>query len=164
MERITAAAAQRMTAPNMFALLSSLRDDGVTNLMAVSWWTFLSNHPPMVGVCLSKKGLSGSLIEKQGEFALSIVGENLREAAKKCGGCSGRTENKAEKFGIELEDAELIKAKIVSGSRVVLECRLADKLDAADHVFYSAEIVACRGDDSVRQLYAWDGYSRLDPV
>lgn len=81
MEKITAAQAQRLTAPSPFALLSSLKEDGSTNLMAVSWWTFLSNRPPMIGVCLGKKGASGKLIQSTGEFALNIVGEELKEAA-----------------------------------------------------------------------------------
>ena len=122
MEKITAAQAQRLTAPSPFALLSSLKEDGSTNLMAVSWWTFLSNRPPMIGVCLGKKGASGKLIQSTGEFA----------------------------------------PKIVSGSRVVFECRLTDMKEVTDHIFYIAEITACSGDDSVKQLFAWDGYARLD--
>lgn len=164
MEKITSGQAQKMTSPNPFALLSVLRDDGSTNLMAISWWTYLSNHPPMVGVCLGKKGLSGSLIAKNGEFALSLVGEEYKDAAKSCGACSGRTVNKAEEFGIKLEDAECIAPKVVSGSRVVFECKLVDSIEAGDHVFYTAEIIACRGDESVKQLYAYDGYARLGTV
>ena len=122
MEKITAAQAQRLTAPSPFALLSSLKEDGSTNLMAVSWWTFLSNRPPMIGVCLGKTGASGKLIQSTGEFA----------------------------------------PKIVSGSRVVFECRLTDMKEVTDHIFYIAEITACSGDDSVKQLFAWDGYARLD--
>ena len=126
MEKITAAQAQRLTAPSPFALLSSLKEDGSTNLMAVSWWTFLSNRPPMIGVCLGKKGASGKLIQSTGEFALNIVGEELKEAALRCGSCSGRDVNKAEMFSIPLEAASEIAPKIVSGSRVVFECRLTD--------------------------------------
>ena len=136
--------AQRLTAPCPFALLSVLRDDGSTNLMAVSWWSYLSNHPPTLGACLSRKGLSGELIRKNGEFALSIVGEDLKDAALRCGTCSGRT--------------------VDSGSRVVFECRLVDTKEVADHVLYIAEPVAIRGDESVRQLFAFDGYARLDTV
>ena len=154
--------AQRLTAPNPFVLLSTLKDDGSTNLMAASWWTYLSNHPATLGVCLSKKGLSGSLIEKNKEFGLSVPGEELRESALRCGGCSGRTVNKAEEFSIPMEAAELIAPKLVSGSRVVFECKLTDTLEVGDHVLYVGEIVACRGDDSVRQLFAFDGYGRLD--
>ena len=85
MTDITIGQAQRLTAPCPFALLSTLRPDGGTNLMAVSWWSYLSNRPPMLGVCLSKKGLSGELIHASGEFALSIVDASLRDAALRCG-------------------------------------------------------------------------------
>ncbi len=154
--------AQRLTAPCPFALLSSLKDDGSTNLMAVSWWSYLSNHPPTIGACLSKKGLSGELIRRNGEFGLSIVGEALRDAALRCGSCSGRTTDKAEAFGIPLEAAAVIRPMLVAGSRVQFECRLVDVKEVADHVLYIAEIAAIRGDPAVRHLFAYDGYGRLD--
>ena len=164
MNKLTAGEAQKLASPAPFALLSVKREDGKTNLMAVSWWTFLSNHPPMLGVCLSKKGLSGSLIEKTGEFALNLVGPALRESALRCGTCSGRTADKAEEFQIPLEEAQAVGARIVSGSRAVFECRLVNTAEAGDHVFYIAEVVAAEGDGSVAQLYAFDGYRRLDTV
>ena len=164
MTEITIGQAQRLTAPCPFALLSVLRDDGSTNLMAVSWWSYLSNHPPTLGACLSKKGLSGSRIEATGKFGLSIVGESLREAALRCGGCSGRTVNKAEAFGIALTDAARITPQVVRDSRVVFECRLTDTKEVADHVLYIAEIVAIRGDAEKKALFAFDGYGRLASV
>ena len=119
MINLTAGQAQRLTTPAPFGLVSTKKEDGSTNLMAVSWWCFLSNHPPMLGVCLSKKGLSGSLIEKNGEFTLNIPGESIKEAALNCGRCSGRTVNKPVEFGIELEDAinilKLLRAVDVKG-------------------------------------------------
>lgn len=164
MNRLTVAEAQKLASPAPFALLSVKREDGKTNLMALSWWSFLSNHPPMLGVCLSKKGLSGSLIEKNGEFALSLVGPALKDSAFRCGCCSGRVVDKAEDFGVPLEDAQAIGAQVVSGSRAVFECRLLSAAAAGDHVFYIAEIVAAQGDAGVEQLYAFDGYRRLDTL
>lgn len=164
MNRLTVAEAQKLASPAPFALLSVKREDGKTNLMALSWWSFLSNHPPMLGVCLSKKGLSGSLIEKNGEFALSLVGPALKDSAFRCGCCSGRVVDKAEDFGIPLEDAQAIGAQVVSGSRAVFECRLLSTAAAGDHVFYIAEIVAAQGDGGVDQLFAFDGYKRLDTL
>ena len=164
MTDLTIGQAQRLTAPCPFALLSALRDDGGTNLMAVSWWSYLSNRPPMLGACLSKKGLSGELIRKSGEFALSVVDESLKEAALRCGTCSGRTTDKASEFGIALADAEKIAPQVVRDSRVVFECRLADTKEVSDHVIYIAEIVAIRGDADRKALFAFDGYGRLDTV
>ena len=82
----------------------------------------------------------------------------------KCGGCSGRTHDKAAEFGIPLEEADVIRPCVVKGSRVVFECRLSSRTEVGDHVFYIGEIAAIRGDASVSQLFAWDGYGRLDPV
>ena len=164
MTDITIGQAQRLTAPCPFALLSTLRPDGGTNLMAVSWWSYLSNRPPMLGACLSKKGLSGELIRQNGEFALSIVDASLKDAALRCGTYSGRTVDKAADFGIALTDAAAIAPQVVRDSRVVFECRLADTKEVSDHVLYIAEIVAIRGDAEKKALFAFDGYGRLDPV
>lgn len=164
MTDISVGKAQQLTSPNPFALLSTVKEDGSINLMAVSWWTYLSNRPPMLGVALSQKGLSGSLIEAGKEFGLSIVGENLKEAALGCGSCSGRSVNKVSAFHIPLEDASVIAPKLAAGSRVAFECKLTDKFTVSDHIFYAAEIVACHGDPEISQLFAWDGYSRLDTL
>lgn len=164
MEAITIAQAQKLTSPHPFGLLCTRKEEGSCNLMAVSWWTFLSNHPPMLGVCLSKKGLSGSLIQKTGEFSLCIVDTSLRSAAKSCGSCSGREHDKSREFGIAMQEASQIKAMLVSASRAAFECRLVSQTEAGDHTFYLAEILACHGDTGARGIYSWDGYSRLDPI
>ena len=67
-----------MTAPAPFALLTSADKEGKTNIMAVSWWTYLSNHPVKIGACLSNKGYSGGNIREGGEFAICVVDEQLR--------------------------------------------------------------------------------------
>ena len=155
---------QRITSPNPFALLSACREDGSTNLMAVSWWTYVSNHPPAVAVCLSNKGLSGSLIEKNGEFGLCTVTEELKEAAFACGTCSGRLKDKAEEFQIKLMPSQEIWPQLVKLHKVALECRLCEKLALSDHTIYVGEIVAAHVNSDGNQLYAYDGYARLDTV
>lgn len=164
MEKITIGQAERLTSPAPFGLLATVKEDGKANLMAISWWTYLSNHPATIGVCLSGKGLSHSLIEANGEFTLSIVGEDLKDKAIRCGACSGRTVDKPDEFGIELVPSETVSAPAVKSSRVVFECRLVDKIPAGDHIFYVAEVINALGNPDVKQLYAFDGYGRLDTI
>ena len=164
MKDITIGQAQKMTAPAPFALLSACDGEGKTNLMAVSWWTYLSNHPPKLGACLSNKGYSGGLIRESGEFAVNVVDESLKEAALMCGRSSGRATDKIAEFGIGTVDASEIKAKLVAESKVSFECRLTDALDIGDHTIYIGDIIAIHGDESKKQLYAFDGYARLDTV
>ena len=164
MEKLTIGQAQRLSAPCPFALLGTKTTDGKENFMAVSWWTYLSNHPPMLGVCLSDKGYSGAVIRETGEFTLNLVGESLREAALKCGACSGRNTDKISMLGIETVSCENVKAPAVKDSRLIFECRLSDSCRAGDHTFYIAEIVSVRGSAEVSQLFAFEGYGRLDTV
>ena len=164
MERLNFGQAQQYTSPNPFALVSTCTADGRNNLMALSWWTYLSSRPATVGVCLSKRGFSGSLIAEQGEFCLCVPDASLRDAALRCGTCSGRVHDKAAEFGIVLEPAELVKPMRVSASRLVLECRLLQQVEVADHILYIAEVLGCYGNGDAQGLYAMDGYRRLNTV
>lgn len=161
MNDLTIGQAQRMTTPSPFALLTSIDEAGKTNMMAVSWWTYLTNRPPKIGACLSNKGYSGGNIRANGEFALCIVDEQLKQAALNCGRCSGRDNDKAELFGIALTDAKAIAPKVVEASKVVFECKLCDMLEVGDHTFFVADVIGVYGDESKKQLYAYDGYGRL---
>ena len=81
---------QATTSPHPFGLVTSLKEDGRTNLMALSWWTFVSNTPPLLAIAVSNRGYTGTCIRRTGEFGLCLVGEGLNDRALRCGACSGR--------------------------------------------------------------------------
>ena len=114
MDLMTIGQAQKLTSPNPFALLSVRKNEGTTNVMAVSWWNYASNHPATVTVCLSSKGYSGQCIRESGAFGLNIVGEPLKEAAIKAGCCSGRDMDKAAAIGIPLTAQEGFSQEMVA--------------------------------------------------
>lgn len=162
MEVITIGQAQKLTSPNPFALLTVSKPGGGTNVMAISWWNYASNHPATITACLSMKGYSGQCIQKSGHFGLSVVGPQLKDAAMSAGARSGLGRDKAGELGIPLESCEGFSQEMVSGSRLWISCNLKDTLQVGDHILYVGEVEALRGDPSVEGLYAWDGYARLD--
>lgn len=164
MDTLTIAQAQQLTSPNPFALISTRTPEGKNNLMALSWWSYLSNHPATIGVCLSKRGFSGAQIAQTGEFCLCVPDETLRTAAYRCGSCSGRDHDKAAEFGIELVPAEKVAPMRVRSSRLVLECSLRQQVEVGDHVLYIAEVLGCYGNAQAAGLFAMEGYRRLDVV
>ena len=161
MDQITLREAQKLSSPNPFALVSTADEKGRNNLMALSWWTYCSNNPPTVAVCLSKRGYSGSLIRANGEFALCLPNGSLQEAAFRCGTCSGRDTDKAEAFGIALESASRIAPKLVSQSKVALECKVTQTLEAGDHYLFVADVIVAHGDPTAKHLLAESGYACL---
>lgn len=164
MTTITISNAQQITSPNPFALIATKKPNGETNLMALSWWSYLSNRPATIGVCTSNRGYTGELIKSTGEFCLCIPDVSIKDSAIRCGTCSGRDNNKAAMFGIELDDAETVNTKIVKKSALVLECKLKNAVDVGDHTMYIAEVSACRADSEFRPVFAVDGYKRLSEV
>lgn len=162
MKPITIKEAEVLSSPNPFALVVTCDAAGKPNLMALSWWTYASNNPPTVVVCLSRRGYSGQLIAANKEFSLCLPDETLQQAAFACGTCSGRDTDKAEKFGIELADASVIAPKLVKHSRAAMECRVVSTAEAGDHWLFVAEVVAACGDPDARHLMATGGYRALE--
>ena len=159
MERISINEAQKQTSPNPITLICVEESPGITNLAAVSWWTYLSMQPPMLGFALSKEGYSGELIKKNGNLVLSIPGEALVDAAFKCGCVSGRDVQKAEEFGIEMTlEGE---SKFPVNSKLAFACSLESTADAGDHTFYICKIDDVFFNSNEKQLFSWDGYAKL---
>ena len=156
--------AQKLTSPNPFCLITSCKPGSTTNIMALSWWTYASNHPATLAIFLNQKGYSSELIKETGEFGLSVVGASLKEAAFKCGTCSGREVNKAEAFGIELMDSEKIYPQLIKVHRVAFECRLIQILPVQDHYLLVGEIVALYCNPNINHLYTVDGYQKLESI
>lgn len=162
---MTIAEAQKLLSPNPFALVTSLKEDGQTNIMALSWWMFVSNNAPTLAIATSSRGYTSRCIERTGEFGLCFAGAELKDQALLCGGCSGRNTDKANAFGIALMDARTIKPQLVRGCRVMFECVTQSTVSVEDHTVTFARIVDVHGDPRIGgQLYALDGYQRLDSI
>lgn len=164
MKDITFREAQALSSPNPFGLLVSTDSQGNPNLMALSWWTYASNKPPTLLICISSRGYSAELVNEGGEFTLCLVDESMKETAFACGTCSGRAVSKAEKFSITLEPSVMVATPYVSCSRLVFECKVVEKTQAGDHIVLIAEVAATHADESRKHLYSLDGYKRLDTV
>ena len=164
MEEISIGTAQKLTSPNPFGLVSSTKPDGSTNLMAISWWTYASNHPATIIICLSNKGFSGECIKASKEFGLSIVNESLAAAAFQCGTCSGRDRDKASEFGIELIPGKRINASLVADSRVAFECQVETFYPVGDHTIFVGTVQHIFADENKKALYAVNGYGALKSV
>ena len=155
--------AQKLSAPNPFALITAW-DGNKTNVMALSWWTYCSNHPLTVAICVGNRSYTGECIADRGEFCLCLPGEGLEQAALQAGACSGRDRDKAAELGIALAPAEAVRPAYVDNSRLALECRVEKTLSLGDHRMFIAEAVAMHARGEVRHLMAVDGYSGLSPA
>lgn len=164
MEKISLPKATALTSPNPLTLVCTEKPDGSTNLATVSWWTPLSFNPPMAMFAMAKTSYSGERTRETRRAIITIPGEELAQAAVKCGTSSGRDTDKAQTFGIELMTLEGSKISVPVHSRVAVVCRLKEHHEAGDHYMYVCEVEEVFADDAERALFAWDGYAKIAPA
>ncbi len=152
---------QKLSSPNPFCLITSKDGQGKTNIMALSWWTYVSNKPATIAIFISQRSYTRELIERSGEFGLCAVDERLVDKAFDCGTVSGRDVDKAAEFGIDLISPVKISTKLVKFHTFALECEVSQSLPVKDHMLFIAEVKQIHLNPQARLLFSWDGYSRL---
>jgi len=161
MKQITMAEALKNTSPHPVSLICVQTPTGATNLTTVSWWTYLENDPPMIGFSIWKESYTCELVASTGKAVLSIPGEAIADITLKCGNVSGRDVDKVQKFGIDLVDAPV---KFPVHSRLAFVCTLENKVEVGDCVFFICKIDDIFFNENVRQLFAWNGSSKVSSL
>lgn len=164
MKKIEIAAAYKMTSPNPVTLVCTQTPEGRTNLATVSWWTYMSSKPPVLGFAMGKSSFSGEMVRQGKRVVLAMPGAEIADAAFRCGTVSGRTKDKAAEFGIELTDLPDSPIRVPAETRLAFDCSLENTVEVGDHYLYVCPITAIYGDDAKTQLFAWDGYAKLKPI
>ena len=155
---ISISEAQRYTSPNWVSIICATKPDGSTNLTTISWWSFLANHPAMIGFSMSKKSYTGELVRLDGKAVLCIPSETIAKEVYECGHITGRNEDKAKKFGIHLSGTDI---KYPTHSKLIFFCTLKNAVDVGDHIFHVCEVNDILYNETETQVYAWNGYSEI---
>jgi len=85
--------------PPMPVTLLGAMVGGRPNFMTAAWVTRVGHKPPMIGVSVNRRQLTGQGIREAGTFSLCLPGPELVGKTDYCGLASGRTADKALKKG-----------------------------------------------------------------
>ena len=160
MQPITLSQAQSLNSPNPFVLVTS-HDGDKTNVMGASWWTYLSNNPPMLAMALGKKGHTSGCIAASGYFTVCLPDVSIAEQAMNCCKTSGRDTDKVAKFGLEMVQLEPEFPEAVKESQVIFLCKLDQIVDVPGHNLIIGNILHVYGDPTKQHLNAYEGYKAL---
>lgn len=102
--------------------------DGENVGLAVGSFFSISLDPPLVGFCPAKTSSSYPHIEKAGQFAVNILGQDQQDV------CSAFATSKGDKFnGISHTAAPVSGAPLLDGVLAWIDCQLDTVHDAGDH-------------------------------
>lgn len=164
MNKINLPQAAKLTSPNPVTVVCTQKPDGSTNLATVSWWTYLSFNPNMIGYAMAKTSYSGEMVRNDKKVILTIPGTEIAEAVMGCGSTTGRDTDKVAQFGIELTEVEGSDIKIPVHSRVAIVCSMKEYHEVGDHYLYICDVEQVYGNEVEEALFAWNGYSQVRPA
>ena len=130
------------------AVLVGCRDEeGRENLMTAAWAGTVCSDPVMVSVSIRKERYSHDIIERTGEFTLSLTTQKLAYATDYCGVKSGKDTDKFRQMKLTPLESSKISAPGVKESPVVIECKVRQILRLGSHDMFIADVVNVSVDD-----------------
>jgi len=128
----------RLLYPMRTYLIVSGRWGEEVNVMAADWVTILSADPLMVGVAVSPKRYTHRLIEKYGEYVVSVPSIDMVNDVWIVGSESGP--DKLKKTSFRFAKAKSIGTPVIENALANLECRVVDKRVYGDHTWFVGRV------------------------
>lgn len=131
------------------AVMVSCGEDEEKNIITIAWTGIINSTPPLTYVSVRKSRHSHELIQKNREFVINLVNEELTFAADYCGVKSGRDIDKFAEMNLTPEPSEVVSCPGIGESPLNLECRVIEIHEYPSHDMFVAEIVNVKADKNI---------------
>lgn len=139
-----------MLYPLPAVLVSCCDEEGNANVMTAAWAGTVCSDPVMISVSIRRERYSHDIIERTGEFVVSLTTEDLAYVTDYVGVRSGRDMDKFAlegKLALTKLPSKHVKAPGVAESPVCLECRVREILRLGSHDMFVGEVLSTDIDD-----------------
>ena len=130
-------------------LVATYGPDGRANAMTASWGGICCSRPPAVAVSLRRATATYGYLVERGAFTVNVPSEDQVAVADYLGTVSGRDVDKLAATGLTAVRSELVDAPWLAECPLVLECRLAHRLEIGLHTLFVGEIQDVKADEGV---------------
>lgn len=128
--------------------------------MTVNSFTSISLEPPLIAVALRQLTHTHELVQKSGEFGVTILTAAQRQLSERF---SGKFPEITDRFaGVETETLTL-DIPLIRGGTAFFNCRVVSSMPVGENTLFVAEVIAARGSGEGEPLvYHNRTYWRLD--
>lgn len=125
------------------------------NVMTIGWGNVgFEWRRPIFTILVRKSRYTHELIEKSGEFTVSIpFDDKLKHELTVCGTKSGRDADKIKECGLKLSKGASVSTPVVGGCNLYYECKIVYKHDMDAENLDSGVIKDCYGDNDYHTIY-----------
>ena len=125
--------------------------------MTVSAFSSVSLEPPLVLVCADRTAVTHGIIRDSGVFSVSVLARGQEQLSNRF---ASKQDEHRRFEGLTCKDGSTGCPRI-PGALAWLDCRVAQAVDAGDHVVYVAEVVDAALRDEAPLLYFRGRYAEL---
>lgn len=111
--------------------------------MTVNSFTSISLEPPLVSLTLKRLTHTHDLVEKSGEFSVTILSSEQKELSDRFAGKFPEIKDRFE--GVPTETL-VIEAPLLKGGLAYFNCRVLNSIPAGENTLFIAEVLAVSGD------------------
>jgi flavin reductase (DIM6/NTAB) family NADH-FMN oxidoreductase RutF len=111
--------------------------------MTINSFTSISLEPPLISVTLKQLTHTHELVEKSGEFAITILAADQGNVSDIFAGKIPDIEDRFE--GLETESLH-IDAPLLKGGTAFFNCRVVNSIPVGENTVFFAEVIAARGE------------------
>ena len=111
--------------------------------MTVNSFTSISLEPPLVSLTLKKLTHTHDLVERSGEFAVTILAAGQKELSERFAGKFPEIKDRFE--GVSTETL-VFDAPLIKGGMSYFNCRVINSMPVGENTLFVAEVIAVRGD------------------
>jgi len=125
--------------------------DGHRYGMTVNSFTSISLDPPLISVALKQLTHTHELVEKSGEFAITILASHQKELSDLFAGKSPTIHDRFD--GVSTETL-LINAPLIREGIASFNCQVVKSIPVGENTLFVAEVIAARGEgDGIPLVY-----------
>ncbi len=132
----------RLFAPQLVGLVSSIDKNGRPNVATLAWITSVSAEPPLFCIAVGRSRYTHQCITNSKEFVLNLPTMDILKEVQLAGTISGRDGDKFEKCGLTTVESIALKTPCVKECAAHIECKVADVKEAGDHMLFIGKVVA----------------------
>lgn len=130
--------------------------------MTVNSFTSISLEPPLIAVALKQLTHTHELVEKSGEFGVTILSTTQRQHSERF---AGKFPEITDRFDSVETETLTLDIPLISGGIAFFNCRVMSSMPVGENTLYVAEVIAARGSGAGEPLvYHNRTYWKLDPT
>ncbi|HVB96919.1 MAG TPA: flavin reductase family protein [Chloroflexota bacterium] len=134
-----------------------VRDGTGLHGMTANSFTSVSLNPPLVLISIDRQARTHALLEREGRYAVSILGEEQRAWADRFAGRQGDLQHQFEDVPHHLTEDGL---PIIEGALASFVCRVCAIHPAGDHSLFIAEVERFQASPGAAPLVFFRGHYR----